>query len=70
MMVNKNHPDFSKYKSECAALHEKYVEQTDAYFEKKKDVRSGKDDPQKLKIDKEFSSKLKEIQKKYSYLFE
>ena len=69
-MVNKNHPDFSKYKSECDALHDKYVEQTDAYFEKTKDVHNGKDDPQKLKIDKEFSRNLKEIQKKYSYLFE
>ena len=69
-MVNKNHPDFPKYKAECDILHGKYVEQTNAYLEKTKDIRSGKDSPESLKIDKEFSRKLKDIQKKYSYLFE
>ena len=71
-MVNKNHPDFPKYKAECDAVHDEWVKKEDALEEKMRanNVNSGKDNPESTKIFREFSKKFKEIQKKYYYLFE
>lgn len=68
-MINTNHPDYPKYIAEREQALAEYKEKRTAIEAKMKAENfSGKDGPS-VKIDKEFGHKLKELQRKYYYLF-
>ena len=71
-MLNENHPDFPKYKAEFDAAWNEWSKKEDALLEKMRanNVKSGKDNPESTRFFRELSTKLKEIKKKYAYLFE
>lgn len=64
-MVNKKHPDYEKYVNECNDVRDKMIEELSAVEQPKV---KGFDGPN-VAIHKKFAKKIKEIQKKYSYLF-
>ena len=71
-MVNRNHQDFKKYEKEWNDLTEEYSKKIDEYqyqWESLHGVWHGKDSPWCF-LYKELSLKLRELQKKYYYLFE
>ena len=73
--VNENHPDFQKYWAKCVELRSEYkprLEAIDEIGRKKYPNWKGFDCPwgdERRKVEKEFNSKLKELQKQYEYLF-
>ena len=67
-MVNKEHPDFLKYKFECDARQKKYEEDYKILEEKNRQFR-GKDG-EIAQLTKKCNVDLKKIKEKYSYLFD
>ena len=68
-MLNKEHPDYPKYKAEWDALVEKFDKEYDEVAEKVKHISSGKDG-ECAKVIKKQNVALAALQKKYSYLYE
>ena len=65
-MINKEHPEYYKYKQECDELREDYVKKQNSILENSNQLH-GKDGELDV-LWKKFALDLKAIQKRYSHL--
>jgi len=68
-MLNKEHPDYSKFKAEWDAMSEKYAKAFKKVSEDMATTRQQGKDGLSSKIVKEQNAEIKKLKEKYSYLY-
>lgn len=69
-MINKNHPDYLVCRAEFLALRDRIEELEKSMRETMPPEPHGKDSEISRRVMKEFCKGIKELQKKYSYLYD
>ncbi len=66
MRVNKDHPQYAEYLDKCRRMTAMHVKQTDNLW---KGTQGQDGNTELIQAEREYSRKLKELQKEYSILF-